>query len=189
MYVEKLPKTWTVFCVAVYLAMVVRLGVDALPEDTDVWLLVSSAYLLVLVPCIAVPISKAIYHRVRVDPGSGLLRVGRERIRLTDLDPVSVQAALRRVEPRTGRRRYTTATGAVQSPLAGLQAVDHGAPRLVGGGWAVPMGMDSVVVSTRTGERLSIATHDGAALLTAVARALAPTAQEVSGGSPPGPRT
>ncbi|MFD9030199.1 DUF3093 family protein [Streptomyces sp. NPDC059567] len=173
MYVEKLPKTWTVFCVAVYLAMVVRLAVDALPEDTGVWLLVSAAYLLVLVPCIAVPISKAIYHRVRVDPGSGLLRVGRERIPLAEVDPASVHAALRLVKPRPARR-YAATAGAVQSPLSGLQAADHGAPRLVGGGWAVPMGMDSVVVSTCRGERLAIATHDGAALLTALARALAP---------------
>ncbi|MEU9859741.1 DUF3093 family protein [Streptomyces sp. NPDC047971] len=174
MYVEKLPKTWTVFCVAVYLAMVVRLGVDALPEDTGVWLLVSAAYLLVLVPCIAVPLSKAIYHRVRVDPGRGLLRVGRERIPLTDVDPASVHQALRLVRPRTVRSRYLTPAGTVQSPLAGLQAVDRDAPRLVGGGWAVPMGMDSVVVRTVRGERLSIATHDGAALLTALDRALSP---------------
>ncbi|MFB7371849.1 DUF3093 family protein [Streptomyces sp. NPDC056222] len=173
MYVEKLPKTWTVFCVAVYLVMVVRLGVDALPEDTGVWLLVSAAYLLVLVPCIAVPISKAIYHRVRVDPAGGLLRVGRERIPLADVDAGSVHAAMRLVRPRAGRR-YAASAGAVQSPLAGLQAADRSAPRLVGGGWAVPMGMDSVVVTTRRGERLMIATHDGAALLTAVARALAP---------------
>ncbi|MGI5479034.1 hypothetical protein [Streptomyces lavendofoliae] len=152
MYVEKLPWKWTAFCVAVYLVMVGRLGVDALPEDLGLWLGVSAAFLLVLVPCVAVPLSKRIYHRIRVDPAAGVLRVGRERIALADVDPRSVQDA--RVPGRP-------------------DALQQGQPRLVGGGWAVPMGMDSVTITTRQGQALTIATHDRGALLEALRRATA----------------
>ncbi|WP_137991401.1 hypothetical protein [Streptomyces vilmorinianum] len=173
MYVEKLPKIWSAVCIGVYLVAVVELGVDALPQDVGVWLIVSAAYLLVLLPCIAVPVSKAIYHRVRVDPGRGLLSVGRERIALTDVDPASVHEALRRATPGPVQRNAASAWS-VDAPLRGLRAADRRAPRLVGGGWAVPMGMDSVVISTRRGEALQIATRDGRAFLTALAGALAP---------------
>ncbi|WP_254405068.1 hypothetical protein [Streptomyces sp. AC627_RSS907] len=43
--------------------------------------------------------------------------------------------------------------------------------RIMGGGWAVPMGMDQIVVETDQGESLLIATHDREALLDALARA------------------
>ncbi|MDT9682901.1 hypothetical protein RND61_12585 [Streptomyces sp. TRM76323] len=171
MYRERLPKTWTIACVCVYLAMVVKLGVDAIPEDTGVWLAVSAAFLLVLLPCVAVPISKAVYHRIVIDPDQGVLRVGRERLALADIDPASVHAALREQEPGTVAR-YAASAQAVDAPVPGLRAADRGAPRLVGGGWGVPMGMGTAVLTTRGGEELSIATHDRNAFLTALAAAV-----------------
>ncbi|WP_228973051.1 hypothetical protein [Streptomyces sp. DH12] len=171
MYRERLPKTWTVISVGIYLALVVNLGIDTLPDDLGLWLIVSAAFLLVLLPCLAVPLSKAIYHRVAVDGDAGVLRVGRERLALADIDPASVHAALR--EPTPGATaRYAASAQAVDAPVPGLRAADRGAPRLVGGGWGVPLGMDIVVLTTRGGEELSIATHDRAALLAALAAVL-----------------
>jgi hypothetical protein len=170
-YRERLPKTWTVISVGIYLAMVVNLGIDALPDDLGLWLIVSAAFLLVLLPCLAVPLSKAIYHRVAVDGDAGVLRVGRERLALADIDPASVRAALQ--EPTPGvAARYAASAQAVDAPVPGLRAADRGEPRLVGGGWGVPLGMDIVVLTTRGGEELSIATHDRAALLAALAAVL-----------------
>ncbi|MCP9960112.1 hypothetical protein [Streptomyces sudanensis] len=175
MYRERLPKTWTAFCVGVYLALVVKLGIDAVPEDTGLWLTVSASFLLVLLPCVAVPISKAVYHRVAVDPDRGVLRVGRERFALADIDPASVHAALREPAPGTAAR-YAASAQAVDVPVPGLRAADRGAPRLAGGGWGVPLGMDAVVVGLRDGGALSVATHDRDAFLTALAAALPPEA-------------
>ncbi|MFD3353507.1 hypothetical protein [Streptomyces fradiae] len=171
MYRERLPRTWTAICVGLYLAHVVRLGFDALPEDAGVWLAVSAASLLVLLPCIAVPVSKAVYHRIVVDPDRGVLRVGRERLPLADIDPASVHAALAQPDPAAAARLVASAR-TVDAPVPGLRASDTGAPRLVGGGWGAPMGMDVVVLATRGGEALSIATHDRKAFLTALAGAL-----------------
>ncbi|CAL9332556.1 hypothetical protein [Streptomyces sp. enrichment culture] len=171
MYRERLPKTWTLVCVGVYFALVVKLGIDAVPEDTGLWLIVSASFLLVLLPCVAVPISKAVYHRIAIDPARGVLRVGRERLALADLDPASVHAALSEPQPATAARLVTSAQ-TIDAPVPGLRAADRGAPRLVGGGWGAPMGMDVVVIATRDGEALSIATHDRRALLTALAAAL-----------------
>ncbi|GAA4927087.1 hypothetical protein ACFPM3_08940 [Streptomyces coeruleoprunus] len=172
MYRERLPKTWSVICVCVYLAMVVKLGIGSIPEDTGLWLIVSACFLLVLIPCLAVPLSKAVYHRIVVDPAQGVLRVGRERIALAEIDPASVHGSLQDATPGTAQR-YAASAGAIDAPVPGLRAADRGAPRLVGGGWGVPMGMDSVVVTTRSGEALSIATHDRTAFLNALAAAVA----------------
>ncbi|MGW8328140.1 hypothetical protein ACWGLE_09595 [Streptomyces sp. NPDC055897] len=169
MYVEKLPKTWSAICVCVYLAGVAYMGFDSVPEDTGPWLIVSAVFLLILLPCLAVPISKAVYHRISIDPGPGILRVGRERIPLTTLDPSSVQEALQLQSPSPAQR-YAASLGNIDAPVPGFRAADRGAPRLVGGGWSVPMGMDSVVIRTRQGEPLSIATHDRVSFLTALAR-------------------
>ncbi|MEV7525057.1 hypothetical protein [Streptomyces sp. NPDC091371] len=170
MYVEKLPKTWSAICVGLYLAGVAAMGVDSIPEDTGVWLAVSALFLLILLPCLGVPISKRIYNRIRIDPAQGTLRVGRERLPLAAIHPGSVQAALQQAVPGMAAR-YATSAGALDVPVPGLRASDRGAPRIVGGGWSVPMGMDSVVITTRQGEPLTIATHDRTAFLTALAQA------------------
>ncbi|MEU3450724.1 hypothetical protein AB0H29_26395 [Streptomyces thermolilacinus] len=65
-----------------------------------------------------------------------------------------------------------TSAQTIDAPVPGLRAADRGAPRLVGGGWGAPMGMAVVVIATRGGEALSIATHDRRAFLTALAAAL-----------------
>ncbi|MFE9406738.1 hypothetical protein ACFYNY_34085 [Streptomyces sp. NPDC006530] len=170
MYVEKLPKTWSLLCIGVYLASVAYMGFVSIPEDTGPGLIVSAVFLLILLPCLAVPVSKAIYHRLSIDPGAGILRVGRERIPLASVDPASVGAALQS-ESLSPAQRYAASLGNIDAPIPGLRAADRGAPRLVGGGWGVPMGMDSVEIRTRQGEPLSIATHDRLRFLTALARA------------------
>lgn len=94
MYIEKQPKTWSYICIGLYLAGITAMGVKSIPQDTGTWLLLSALFLvLVLLPFLAVPISKFVYHRIRIDPALGTLRVGREVIALADLDPASVQAA------------------------------------------------------------------------------------------------
>lgn len=171
MYVEKLPKTWSALCISVYLIGVAYMGFDSIPEDTGPWLIVSALFLvLLLLPCLAVPLSKTVYNRITIDPGRGILRVGRERIPLATVDPASVQAALQ-LESLSPAQRYAASLGNIDAPMPGLRAAERGAPRLVGGGWSVPMGMDSVVIGTRQGEPLSIATHDRVSFLTALARA------------------
>ncbi|MFE3149404.1 MULTISPECIES: hypothetical protein [unclassified Streptomyces] len=170
MYTEKLPKTWSAICIGIYLAGVAYMGFDSIPEDTGPWLIVSAVFLLILVPCLSVPISKAIYHRIRIDPTQNILRVGRERMALTNVDPASVLHEIQQ-QPMSHAQRYAASLANVDAPAPGLRAADRGAPRLVGGGWGVPMGMDSVEIRTRQGERLSIATHSRMAFLAALANA------------------
>ncbi|MFJ6798525.1 hypothetical protein [Streptomyces sp. NPDC091268] len=170
MYIEKLPKTWSAICIGLYLAGIGYMAVDTLPEDFGTWLVVSALFLLVLVPCLGVPISKFVYHRIRIDPERGTLRVGRELIPLADLDPASVQAA-RAAVPLTTAERYAASLAAVDAPLPGLRAKDRGGPRLVGGAWGVPAGMDTVTLADRRGAALLIATRDRTAFLTALAAA------------------
>ncbi|WP_406137405.1 hypothetical protein [Streptomyces sp. NBC_01089] len=166
MYLEKSPKTWSAICIALYLAGIAYLGVDTIPDEIGLWLGLSALFLVVLLPCLAVPISKAVYQRIRID--GEILRVGRERLPLSEVDPASVQAALQGTTP-TPVERYAASAAAIDAPAPGLRAADRGGPRLVGGGWAVPMGMDSVTISTRRGESLLIATRDRTAFLTALA--------------------
>ncbi|WP_328319012.1 hypothetical protein [Streptomyces sp. NBC_00388] len=170
MYLEKAPKVWSAVCIALYVAGIAYLGVGTLPDEFGLWLGLSALFLLLLLPCLAVPVSKVIYQRIRID--GGILRVGRERIPLTDVDPASVQAALQGALP-TPAERYATSMAAIDAPVPGLRAAESPGPRLVGGGWAVPMGMDSVVISTRQGEALTIATRDRSAFLSALATAAA----------------
>ncbi|MCX4788552.1 hypothetical protein OG369_20975 [Streptomyces sp. NBC_01221] len=170
MYIEKLPKTWSAICIGIYLAGVAYMGFDSVPQDTGPWLAVSALFLLILLPCLSVPISKAIYNRIQIDPAQGTLRVGRERIPLANVDPASVHHELQQ-QSLSHAQRYAASMGNIDAPVPGLRATDRGAPRLVGGGWGVPMGMDSVVIRTRQGEPLSIATHNRMAFLTALANA------------------
>ena len=167
-YVEKVPKTWSTICIAIYLAGMGYLGIGTIPDEFGLWLGMCALFLLILLPCLAVPISKFFYNRIQIDEQT--LRVGRERIALADIDPASVQAELQ-TGPPTSFQQYAESLNTIDAPLPGLRAADRGSPRLVGGGWSVPMGMQSVVVRNRRGERLSIATRDRAALLTALSRA------------------
>ncbi|MEV6681254.1 hypothetical protein AB0N09_30955 [Streptomyces erythrochromogenes] len=170
MYNEKLPRTWSAICIGAYLAGIAYMGAQSIPEDTTVWLIVSALFLVILLPCLAVPLSKAIYNRIRIDRTSGTLRVGRESFALADLEPGSVQIAVQYDHP-TAAQRYAASAAAIDAPFPGARAADRGAPRLVGGGWAVPMGMDSVVISTRGGQGLRIATHNRSAFLAALSEA------------------
>lgn len=171
MYIEKQPKTWSYICIGLYLAGITAMGVKSIPQDTGTWLLLSALFLLlVLVPFLGVPISKFVYHRIRIDPALGTLRVGREVIALADLDPASVQAA-RAEAPLTAAERYAASLSAVDAPVRGLRAKDRGRPRLVGGAWGVPAGMDTVTLTNRRGESLLIATRNRPAFLAALAPA------------------
>ncbi|WP_328537316.1 hypothetical protein [Streptomyces sp. NBC_00344] len=174
MYIEKAPKTWSAICIALYLAGIAAMAPDTFPDEIGLWFGLSALFLLILLPCLAIPISKVIYHRIRIH--QEILRVGRERIPLGDVDPVSVHTALQGANP-TPMQRYASSAGTIDAPVPGLRAADRGAPRLVGGGWSVPMGMDSVVISTRQGEQLTIATRDRSAFLKALADATAGTGQ------------
>jgi hypothetical protein len=152
-YVEKSPKTWSLICVSVYLVGMGYMGIDTIPDEIGLWLGLCALFLLLLLPCLAVPISKFIYNRIEMDAQT--LRVGRERIPLASIDPASVQAALM----------------ADASPAAIPVAPGSENARLVGGSRGVPMGMDSVVVRARQGEQLCIATRDRAAFLSALLQA------------------
>ncbi|MET7905412.1 DUF3093 family protein [Streptomyces sp. NPDC005355] len=168
MYKEKVSKTWSVICVTVYVVGVAWMGIDAGSEDLGAWLAVSALFLLLLVAFMGVPISKYIYNKVEIDQQT--LRVGRERIPLTEFDPGSVAASLQAATSSRGQR-FMTSAAAVDAPTPGLRAADRGESRIVGGGWGVPLGMDSVVIRTRTGEGLRIATRDPQAFLAALALA------------------
>ncbi|MEV8568669.1 hypothetical protein AB0436_24325 [Streptomyces sp. NPDC051322] len=170
MYIEKAPKIWSSICIALYLAGIAAMAPGTFPDEIGLWFGLSALFLLILLPCLAIPISKVIYHRIRIDRST--LRVGRERIPLADVDFNSVHAALQGSNP-TPMQRYASSLGTIDAPVPGLRAADRGAPRLVGGGWSVPMGMDSVVIANRQGELLTIATRDRAAFLTALANAAA----------------
>lgn len=168
MYRERPSKVWSLICLTLYVVGVAWMGVDSLPEDLGPWLAVSALFLLLLFALTSVPISKFFYNRI--DIADGTLRVGRERLALTDIDPASVTAALQAAKPSLGRQ-FVTSLNTIDAPVPGLRAAS-GEPRLVGGGWAVPMGMDSVVIATRDGKALCIPTRDREAFLTALAGAV-----------------
>ncbi len=166
-YTEKIPKTWSSICIAIYLIGVGYLGIDTIPDEIGLWLGLCALFLLLLLPCLAVPISKFIYNRIQIDAQK--LRVGREHIPLSEIDPASVQTASDRTPGAA--QRYVTSLATIDAPLPGLHSADQGTPRLVGGGWGVPMGMDSVVIRTLQGGQLCIATRNRTAFLAALRQA------------------
>ncbi|MGW1727401.1 hypothetical protein ACWCQK_31345 [Streptomyces sp. NPDC002306] len=142
-YEEKIPRTWLTITTVLYVVGIGWMAVGTVPDEWGLWLGLSAMFLvLIWVPFNAVPLSKYVYNRIQIDAQT--LRVGRERIPLADLDPATVHAP---------------SPGPVNA-------------RLVGGGWSVPMGMDSVVITTRRGEALAVPTRDGSAFLSALGSAL-----------------
>lgn len=164
-YEERTPKTWSITCVTIYLVGVAWMGVTSLPEDLGPWLAVSGLFLLVLLPCLGVPISKHIYHRIQLTPET--LRVGRERLAVAALDPGSIQLAYQEGGAAAARRiAQSLATNEVPRARRRRGTADH--PRLVGGAWGAPMGMAVATIATRDGEHLCIATRDREGLLRAL---------------------
>ncbi|CAM5699386.1 hypothetical protein [Streptomyces purpurascens] len=166
LYEEKIPKTWISITTVLYVGGIGAMAVGTVPDEFGLWLGLSAMFLvLIYLPFNAVPLSKYFFNRIQID--GQILRVGRERIALADIDPASVHAASQQVVPKVSQR-YATSAGAIDAPVPGLRAADLGNPRLVGGGWSVPMGMDSVVITTRQSEALTIATRDRTAFLNAL---------------------
>lgn len=143
-------------------------GTILLPEDITVWLVILGASTLLAFVFNAVPISKRIYNRIRIEDGR--LTVGRETIAVESLTVDSLREA--REQPTDAEFVAALASRSRQE-LAELRRSSReiGPPRLMGGGWSVPMGMDEIVVETVQGESLLIATHDRGALLDALTRA------------------
>ncbi|KUJ53794.1 hypothetical protein ACZ90_66615 [Streptomyces albus subsp. albus] len=166
---RKLPKKWITLWCSLYLVGIGYLAMDTIPDDVGLWLGMSAFLVMVLLVFLVAPVTNVIYYRIQIDGHT--LRVGRERITLADIDPVSVQVAAQ--QPLPGFvERYVTSLSTIDAPLPGLRAEDLGTPRLLGGGWAVPAGRDSVVIATRRGECLCIVTRDRTAFLSALGAAL-----------------
>ncbi|MFI6371600.1 hypothetical protein [Streptomyces sp. NPDC050546] len=169
-YEEKIPKTWITITTVLYVVGVGAMAVGTVPDELGLWLGMSAMFLvLIYLPFNAVPISKFFFNRIQIDHKT--LRVGRERIALAEVDPASVHAVSQQAVPGVAQR-YATSANAIDAPVPGLRAANLGNPRVVGGGWSVPMGMDSVVISTRQGEALTIATRDRAKFVDALGAAL-----------------
>ncbi|MGW4020578.1 hypothetical protein [Streptomyces sp. NPDC005009] len=167
-YREKLPRRWIIATSAALTGWVAYQGSVLLPEDSTVWIIILGFSVFLALVFNAVPISKRIYHRIHVRDGQ--LTVGRETIAVESLAVASLQEA--REQPTDAEFTASLASRS-REELAELRRRSHAAraPRLVGGGWSVPMGMDQIVVETVRGESLLIATHDREALLDALARA------------------
>ncbi|GGW71080.1 hypothetical protein [Streptomyces griseoloalbus] len=167
-YREKLPRRWTIATVAVLAAWVAYQGSVLLPDDSTVWyvMLGFSAFFAFVLN--AVPISKRVYHRIRVQDGQ--LTVGRETIAVESLTADSIREA--REQPADAEFAAALASRS-REELTRLRRASRAAepPRIVGGGWSVPLGMDQIVVETVRGESLLIATHDREGLLDALTRA------------------
>jgi hypothetical protein len=178
MYRERGPKTWSVVCVSLYVAAVAATGVAALPESPGAWLALSGLYLFAVVPLLLVPVSKYVYHRIDLAPGT--LRVGRERIPVAEIDPRAVRTQLRRAADADdgGASLLRNVATSMNSGFTfrGRNVADKRAPRLVGGAYAVPTGMGSVAVTNRRGQQLLIATRRPEAFLRALAEAMDGTA-------------
>ena len=167
-YVEKLPRRWTIATVAVLAVWIAYQGSILLPEDGTVWFVILGFSVLLALVFNAVPISKRIYHRIHVRDGR--LTVGRETIAVESVTADSLREA--REQP-TDAEFVASLASRSREELAELRRKSRATkpPRVMGGGWSVPMGMDQIVVDTVQGESLLIATHDREALLDALTRA------------------
>ncbi|ANB07865.1 hypothetical protein SAM40697_3907 [Streptomyces ambofaciens] len=167
-YREKLPTRWALVTSVVLAAWVVYQGSILLPEDSTVWLVLLGFSAFLALVFNAVPISKRIYQRIRIQ--DGLLTVGRETVAVEALTTESLREA--REQPTDAEFAAILASRS-RAELAEAQRKSRAIrpPRIMGGGWAVPMGMDQIVVETDQGESLLIATHDREALLDALTRA------------------
>lgn len=173
LYVER-PGRVRLWATLGVLATVAVLGPGTVQQVRDSGSLPVGA-LLFLVPlfglvfCVPalVAYSRRRYHGITVT--GGLLSVGRDGYRVADLDPASVDAALREGEPST-RERVATSLGAVDAPV--LRATTRGEPALAGGSWAVTAGKGSVVLGLRNGAQVRVQVEDRAAFLTALRQAV-----------------
>ncbi|MFI0028026.1 hypothetical protein ACH4M8_01645 [Streptomyces albidoflavus] len=167
-YEEKLPRRWTIGTLVVLTAWVVWQGTKLLPENSTVWFVILGSSALFAVVFNGVPFSKRRYHRIRLRDGH--LTVGRETIPVASLTPESIREA--REQP-SASELMAFLKSSTPEELAEMRrrSRETGPPRLVGGAWAVPLGMEEFVVETEEGEALLIATHDRERLLEALNRA------------------
>ncbi|MEU6109184.1 hypothetical protein ABZ853_12400 [Streptomyces albidoflavus] len=167
-YEEKLPRRWTIGTLVVLTAWVVWQGTKLLPEDSTVWFVILGSSALFAVVFNGVPLSKRRYNRIRLRDGH--LTVGRETIPVASLTPESIREA-REQPPASELMALLKSSTPEELAEMRSRSRETGPPRLVGGAWAVPMGMDECVVETDQGEALLIATHDRDGLLEALSRA------------------
>jgi hypothetical protein len=159
---------WAVTTSVVLAAWVAYQGSVLLPHDSTVWFVVLGFSTFLALVFNSVPISKRLYYKVRVQDGR--LTVGRETVAVAALTAESIREA--REQPTDAEFAALLASRS-RAELAELRRSSHviGPPRIMGGGWGVPMGMHQIVVETDQGEALLIATHDREALLDALTRA------------------
>ncbi|MER7401691.1 hypothetical protein ABT373_04180 [Streptomyces sp. NPDC000070] len=167
-YEEKLPRRWMIATAVVLAIWVAYQASILLPEDSTVWFVILGFSTILALVFNGVPISKRIYNRIHIR--DGWLTVGRERIPVESLTVDSLREA--REQP-TDAEYVASLTSRSREELAELRRRSRaiGPPRIMGGGWSVPMGMDEIVVQTAQGESLLIATHHREALVDALMRA------------------
>ncbi|MET7558071.1 hypothetical protein [Streptomyces albidoflavus] len=167
-YEEKLPRRWTIGTLVVLTAWVVWQGAKLLPEDSTVWFVILGSSALFAVVFNGVPLSKRRYNRIRLRDGQ--LTVGRETIPIASLTPESIREAREQPQASELTALLKSSTPEELTEIR-RRSRESGPPRLMGGAWAVPIGMDECVVETEEGEALMIATHDRERLLEALSRA------------------
>ncbi|MEU0893247.1 hypothetical protein [Streptomyces massasporeus] len=167
-YQEKLPRRWMIATAVVLGVWVVYQASILLPEDSTVWFIILGFSTVLGLVFNAVPISKRIYNRIYLRDGR--LTVGRETIPVKSLTVDSLREA--REQP-TDAEFIASLASRSREELAEMRRRSGATrkPRIMGGGWSVPTGMDQVVVQTAQGESLLIATHHREALLDALMRA------------------
>ncbi|MYS95002.1 MULTISPECIES: hypothetical protein [Streptomyces] len=167
-YEEKLPRRWMIATAMVLAIWVAYQASILLPQDSTVWFVILGFSTILALIFNAVPISKRIYNRIHIRDGR--LTVGRETIPVESLTVDSLREA--REQP-TDAEFVASLTSRSREELAELRrrSRETRPPRIMGGGWSVPMGMDQIVVQTAQGESLLIATHHREALVDALMRA------------------